>query len=73
MEDLKIPEPINMTAAKEAVKWEVCLWSQEVDKYSDRRAGLEENKGALYVVLMDRVSKIIKWKAENQDWVHESG
>ena len=62
MEDPKTPEPTNMTLAEEAVKWKVRLWSQEVDRYRERHAALEEKKGALYAVLMDRVSKIIKQK-----------
>ena len=41
MEDLKIPKPIYMTVAEEAVKWKVCLWIQEVDRYGDIRAVLE--------------------------------
>ena len=60
MEDPKIPETIDMTVGKKAVKWKVRLWSQEVDRYGDRHAALEGNKGGLYVVLMEGVSKIIK-------------
>ena len=41
MEDMKIPEPTDMTVAKEAVKWKVRLWSQEVNRHGDRRADLE--------------------------------
>ena len=48
-----------MTVAEEEVKWKVRLWSQGVDRYSNRNAALEENKGALYAVLMNGVSKII--------------
>ena len=47
MEDPKIPDPTDMTAFEEEVKWKVRLWSQEVDRYGDRRAVLEENKGEL--------------------------
>ena len=46
MEDPKTPEPTNMTLAEEAVKWKVRLWSQEVDRYRERHAALEEKKGA---------------------------
>ena len=62
MEDTKIPDPTDMTVAKEASKWKVRLWSQEVKRYGDRWAALDGNKGALYAVLVDRVSKIIKLK-----------
>ena len=55
-----------MTVAEEAVKWNVRLWSQEVDRYGGRRTALEENKGALYAVLMDGVSKIIKSKLKSK-------
>ena len=37
-----------------------------MDRYGDRRAYLEETKGALYAVLMDGVSKIIKLKLKNK-------
>ena len=66
MEYPKIPEPTDMTLAKETVKWKLRLWSQEVDRYGDRRAALEENKGALYAVLMDIVLKIIKSKLKSK-------
>ena len=62
MENPTIPDPIYMTASKEALKWKVHIWSQEVDRYGDRHAALEGNKGVLYAVLMDGVSKIIKLK-----------
>ena len=60
MEDPTTPEPTEMTVAEEAVKWKVRLWRQEVDRYGDRRAAMEEDKGALYAVLMGGVSNIIK-------------
>ena len=66
VEDPTIPEPTEMTVAEEAVKWNVRLWSQEVDRYGGRRAALEENKGALYAVLMDGVSNIVKSKLKSK-------
>ena len=66
MEDQTLPEPTYMTAAEEAVKWEVRLWRQEVERYRDRGAVLEGNKGALYAVLVDGVSKIIKSDLKNK-------
>ena len=66
MEDRKIPEPIDMTVAEEAVKWKVRLWIQIVDRYGNRRADLDENKGALYAVLMEGVLKIIKSKLKSK-------
>ena len=65
MEEPKIPDLTAVEVVKEAVKWKVRLWSQEVDIYCNRRAALEENKGALYAVLMDEVLKIIKLKLES--------
>ena len=44
------------------MKQKVCLWIHEVNRYGYRHAELEGNKGALYAVLMDGVSKIIKLK-----------
>ena len=42
MEDPKIPETTDMTVVEEGVTWKVRLWSQEVDRYGDRRAYLED-------------------------------
>ena len=53
MEDPKIPEPTDMKESKEAVIWKVRLWIQEVDRYGNRCTDLEENKRAMYAVLMD--------------------
>ena len=66
MEDPTIPEPTEITVAEEAVKWKIRLWSQEVDKYGDRRAALEKDKGALYALLMDGVSNIIELKLKSK-------
>ena len=66
MEDRKIPEPIDMKVEEEAVKWKVRLWIQIVDRYGNRRAALDENKGALYAVLMEGVLKIIKSKLKSK-------
>ena len=60
--DPKIPEPTDMTVAKEVVNCKVRLCIQEVDRYGDRRTSLEGKKGAMYALLMDGVSKIIKLK-----------
>jgi hypothetical protein len=61
-----IPEPKDMTADEETVKWKKRLWDQEVDRYGTRCAALQENKGALYAVVMDGVSKIIKSKLRSK-------
>jgi len=66
MEDPVIPEPKDMTEDEEKVKWRKRLWDQEVDRYGTRCAALEENKGALYAVVMDGVSKIIKLKLKSK-------
>ena len=66
MEDPKISEPTEMMVSEAAVKWKVRLWSQEMYIYGDRRAALEENKGVLYAVLMDRVSKTVKSKLKRK-------
>ena len=55
MEDPKIPDPTDMTEAKEVVKCKVHPWSQKVDRYGNRCSTLEEKKGVLYAVLMDGV------------------
>ena len=66
MENPVIPEPKDMTDEEEKVKWKKRLWDQEVDRYGTRCATLEENKGALYAVVMDGVSKIIKSKLKSK-------
>ena len=66
IEDPKIPDPTEMTVDEEAVKRKVRLCSKKVDRYGDRRTDLEENKGALYEVLMDGVSKITKLKLKSK-------
>ena len=57
-----------MTVAKEVVNCKVRLCIQEVDRYGDRRTSLEGGKGAMYALLMDGVSKIIKSKLKSKTW-----
>jgi hypothetical protein len=66
MKDPVIPEPKDMTEEEEKVKWKRRLWDQEVDRYGTRCAALQENKGALYAVVMDGVSKIVKSKLKSK-------
>ena len=61
-----IPEPKDMTDDEEKVKWKKRLWDQEVDRYGTRCAALEENKEALYAVVIEGVSKIIKSKLKSK-------
>ena len=55
-----------MTVAKEVVNCKVRLCIQEVDRYGDRHASLEGKGGAMYALLMDGVSKIIKLKLKSK-------
>ena len=57
-----IKEPSDMTSEEEKIKWKVRLWNQEVDKYGERINMLNENKNALYALMTEGVSKIIKSK-----------
>ena len=66
MTDPTIDEPKDMTVDEEKVKWKKRLWDQEVDRYGTRCAALEENKGALYAVIMDGVSKIVRSKLRSK-------
>ena len=66
VEDPTIPEPTEMTVAKEAVNCKVRLCIQEVDRYGDRRASLEGERGAMYALLMDGVSNIVKSKLKSK-------
>ena len=56
-----------MTNEEEKVKWKKRLWDQEVDRYGTRCAALEENKEALYAVVMEGVSKITKSKLKSKN------
>jgi len=66
MEDPVIPEPKDMTEDEEKVKWKKRLWDQEVNRYGTRCVALVKNKGALYTVVMDGVSEIIKSKLKSK-------
>ena len=66
MKDPKIEEPTDMTSDKEKDKWRVRLWNQEVDQYGARTQLLEDNKSALYALILDAVSKIVKSKLSNK-------
>jgi hypothetical protein len=67
MENPVIPEPKDMTADEEKVKWrKKRLWDQDVDRHRTRCAALEENKGAMCAVVMDGVSKIIRSKLKSK-------
>ena len=58
--DPAITEPVDLTKEEEGSKLKVRLWNVKVDRYAARITALEENKTALYALMFDAVSKIMK-------------
>ena len=58
--DPEITEPVDLTDDEEKSKLKVRLWNAKVDHYASRTMALEENKKALYSLIFDAVSKIMK-------------
>ena len=67
MEEPKIEEPQDLTDEQEKVKWKTRLWAQNVDRYGMRMEALESNKSALYALMTDGLSKVIKSKVRSKD------
>ena len=59
-EDPTTEEPVDLTDKEEESKLKVRLWNAKVDHYAARTMALEENKKALYALMIDAVSKIMK-------------
>ena len=59
-DDPTIAEPVDLTEEEEKRKLKVRLWNAKVDHYAMRTTALEENKTALYALMFDGVSKIMK-------------
>ena len=56
----EITEPADLTDEEEKSKLKVRLWNVKVDRYAARTMALEENKAALYALMTDAISKIMK-------------
>ena len=55
-------EPNDLNGADKAVQWKVRLWNQTVDRYGMQIATLEDNMGALFALLLENLSKLMKSK-----------
>jgi hypothetical protein len=59
-------EPQDLSASEEKQKWKVRLWNQKVDRYGQQISMLEDNMGALFSLLSDSVSKIMRAKVKSK-------
>ena len=59
-------EPQDLTKSEEKLKWKVRLWNQKVDRYGQQVATHSDNMGALYSILSDNVSKIMRAKVKSK-------
>ena len=64
--DFPVPEPESQTDEEKKVDWKQRLWSQKVDRYGIRMENMEMNKTALYALIMNNISKIVKSKLRSK-------
>ena len=69
-DDPEIEEPTDLTATEEGSKLKVRLWNAKVDYYAARTLALEENKKALYALMFDALSKIMKSRLRGKAGYH---
>jgi hypothetical protein len=55
-------EPKDLSDNDKSVQWKVRLWNQTVDRYGMQIATLEDNMGALFALLLENLSKLMKSK-----------
>eukprot|EP00557_Chaetoceros_sp_GSL56_P002970 CAMPEP_0176488714 /NCGR_PEP_ID=MMETSP0200_2-20121128/6868_1 /TAXON_ID=947934 /ORGANISM="Chaetoceros sp., Strain GSL56" /LENGTH=957 /DNA_ID=CAMNT_0017885739 /DNA_START=340 /DNA_END=3216 /DNA_ORIENTATION=- len=60
--DPDIKEPEDLDPAEEQKKWKTRLWEQEVDRYGLRMSALDGNKEALYALIIESLSSMVKSK-----------
>ena len=65
-----IAEPVNLTTAEAKKQWQVRVWNQKVDRYAVRIETLEENMSAMYSLIKENVSKLMKAKLRAKEGVH---
>ena len=59
-------EPEDLTTNERTTQWKVRLWNQKVDRYGLKVATFEDNMGALYSLINDGLSKIMKAKVRGK-------
>ena len=57
-------EPTDLNDADKQSQWKVRLWNQTVDRYGRQLATLDDNMGALFSLLHDNLSKLMKSKVK---------
>eukprot|EP00557_Chaetoceros_sp_GSL56_P004583 CAMPEP_0176503500 /NCGR_PEP_ID=MMETSP0200_2-20121128/15397_1 /TAXON_ID=947934 /ORGANISM="Chaetoceros sp., Strain GSL56" /LENGTH=435 /DNA_ID=CAMNT_0017902797 /DNA_START=426 /DNA_END=1731 /DNA_ORIENTATION=- len=65
-QDPEIKEPEDLSSADEAKKWKIRLWEQEIDRYGNRIEALKGNKEALYSLVIESLSPMIKSKLKGK-------
>ena len=61
-----IENPDDISDKDEESKWKLRLWMNAVDRYGSRTNALADNLSALYALLMDWVSKMIRAKVKSK-------
>lgn len=64
--DPAINEPADLEPADEAKKWKVRLWERDVDQYGNRMDSLKGNKEALYALIIESLSPMVKSKLKGK-------
>ena len=67
LEDVAIPEPINLTAEEESSKFKVKVWNPELEEYMTHKAQMKENKVILHTIVWDQCSKSMRVKVKGTD------
>ena len=57
-----IPEPVDLTSEEAKKQWQVRVWNQKVDRYALRLDALDENMSAMYSLIKENISKLMKAK-----------
>ena len=55
-------EPVDLNDTDKQSQWKVRLWNQTVDRYGRQIVTLDDNMGALFSLLHDNLSKLMKSK-----------
>jgi len=69
LKNTKLPtfdEPEDLSDEDEKIKWKVRLWNQQVDRYGLQINTLEENLSALFSLMFENTSKILKAKLKSK-------
>jgi len=64
--EFQVPEPESQTEEEKKVDWKQRLGSQKMDRYGIRMENMEMNKIALYALIMNNISKIVKSKLRSK-------